>query len=248
MNPTKDVVAAPDAPVSLPVLTAAIVATLVISLLFRLLPALDIETSRLFYTVGAGFPATSTPVLKLIRTLGLWTMNGAMIAVAVITVLRCALPGQIMPDALAAIRPSRLLFLVASAAIGPGLIANLILKDHWGRARPITTTLFGGDAAFTLPWTISDACHRNCSFVSGEGSGAFWLVALLLVTPLAWRKTVAGPVLIWIAAISLNRIAFGGHFLSDILIGWGVMFIVILLCRGIIIDRLGSAIDGWFRR
>jgi membrane-associated phospholipid phosphatase len=248
MNPTKDLVTPPPASTFLPTFATALIATLLASLLFRLVPALDIAASQMFYVAGSGFPATSAPALKLLRTLGLWTMNGAMIAVAVVAILRCGLPIRLLPRALAAIRPSRLLFLVASAAIGPGLIANLILKDHWGRARPITTSLFGGDAPFTLPWTISDACHRNCSFVSGEASGAFWLIALVFVVPAAWRRAVAGPLLVWIAAISLNRIAFGGHFLSDILIGWGLMLLTILVCRDILISRYGAAIDGWFQR
>lgn len=260
MNQTKDVgPSARPAPQSRPIaavaplsfaqaFSLALVATLGVSILFRLAPMLDIETSRLFYAEGTGFPATGAPLTKGLRTLGLWSMNGAMTAVGVLMILRCALPGAFQPRFLSHFRPSRLLFLTASAAIGPGLITNLILKDHWGRARPIMTTFFGGPQTFSLPWTMSDACHSNCSFVSGEGSGAFWLIAFVFVAPILWRKPLLGILLVWIAAVSLNRIAFGGHYLSDVLIGWGLMLIVILLCHEVLVTRLGQAIDGWFAR
>ena len=32
-----------------------------------------------------------------------------------------------------------MIFLIATMAIGPGLIVNLGLKDHWHRPRPIQT-------------------------------------------------------------------------------------------------------------
>lgn len=223
-------------------------ATLGLSILFHLAPLLDIETSRLFYVEGTGFPATSIPILKFLRTLGLWSMDGAMAVVAVLALLRCALPKRFQPALFYRLPPSILLFLTASAAIGPGLITNVILKDHWGRARPILSNVFGGPQAFSPAWTISDACHSNCSFVSGEGSGVFWLIAFVFVVPAVWRVSLFKILRVWIVAISLNRIAFGGHYLSDVLIGWGLMLIVILICREIIVVRLGQKIDGWFER
>jgi lipid A 4'-phosphatase len=226
----------------------ACAATLGTSILFRLVPVIDIETSRLFYADGHGFPATSIPILKFLRTLGLWSMDGAMAGVAVLTLLRCTLPERFQPARFYLIPPSLLIFLTTSAAIGPGLVTNVILKDHWGRARPILSNVFGGPQTFSLPWTMSDACHSNCSFVSGEGSGVFWLIAFVFVVPAIWRVPLFRFLRIWIVTISLNRIAFGGHYLSDVLIGWGLMLIVILICREIIIVWLGPKIDAWFER
>lgn len=226
----------------------SLMATLAVSIVFRLAPVLDIEVSRLFYAAGAGFPATSIPILKFLRTLGLWSMDGAMAVVAILTVFRCALPKRFQPARFYQLPPSRLIFLTASAAVGPGLITNIILKDHWGRARPILSNVFGGSQTFSLPWTISDACHSNCSFVSGEGSGVFWLIAFVFVVPAIWRWPLFKYLRIWIVTISLNRIAFGGHYLSDVLIGWGLMLIVILVSREIVMMRFGPKIDGWFER
>ena len=36
-------------------------------------------------------------------------------------------------------------FLIATMALGPGLMANVLLKDHWGRSRPIDVKQFGGN-------------------------------------------------------------------------------------------------------
>src|SRR3990170_4642021 len=43
----------------------------------------------------------------------------------------------------------RYVFLALCFALGPGVIANLIFKEHWGRARPGHIVEFGGTKAFT---------------------------------------------------------------------------------------------------
>ncbi|QLQ19882.1 MAG: phosphatase PAP2 family protein [Exiguobacterium profundum] len=63
-------------------------------------------------------------------------------------------------------------FVLAVYALGTGVLVHGLLKAYWGRARPAQVTEFGGIAAFTPPWLISQECTRNCSFVSGEVSGA----------------------------------------------------------------------------
>ena len=65
---------------------------------------------------------------------------------------------------------ARWCFLAAMLAIGPGLVANVILKDNWGRARPRQVVEFGGTKQFTPPLVPVRECVRNCSFVSGEAS------------------------------------------------------------------------------
>jgi membrane-associated PAP2 superfamily phosphatase len=119
------------------------------------------------------------------------------------------------------------MFAVAALALGPGLVVNLLFKSLWGRARPVQIDQFGGDAAFTPAWVISDACQSNCSFVSGEGSSAAWIVGVLLVvTPARWRPAVLPLGLVYALALSMNRLAFGGHFLSDILLSWALTALV----------------------
>ncbi len=230
-----------------PVIASAGITTAV-SLLFLLFPGIDTLISGTFYAPGRGFLATGEAPFRTLRSLGLLSINGSVIAVVGLTLVRCLIPAGKMPAALAGIRPRNLIFLVTTLALGPGLVANVILKDHWGRARPLDSILFGGHHAFTSAWIVSDACLRNCSFVSGEGSGIFWLVAFAFVVPERLRTVTAVYALLWAGLISLNRIAFGGHFLSDVLIGWGLMLIVILVLRDIVLLRLGDRIDAGVAR
>ena len=51
--------------------------------------------------------------------------------------------------------------------------------------------IFGGNLTFSPPWWPSDQCLSNCSFVSGEVSGATaTAIALLLVAGL-WRDRLS---------------------------------------------------------
>ena len=52
-------------------------------------------------------------------------------------------PHQKMP-----IAPSVVLYLIGSFLIGPGVAANLVLKENWGRPRPNGVQQFAGTADF----------------------------------------------------------------------------------------------------
>ena len=102
------------------------------------------------------------------------------------------------------------------------MLINLVIKPLWGRARPAATTEFGGSLIYTTPFQLSDQCHRACSFVSGETSAlfpcatVFCLLVLPLLRPGMRLWAMAGIGFLAISG-SLLRIAFGGHFLSDVI-------------------------------
>ncbi len=75
----------------------------------------------------------------------------------------------------------------SSLAIGPGLVVNTLLKDHWGRARPHQILEFGGTAHFSPAVLISDQCARNCPSHPGHAALGFWLVAFAAVVPDRWK-------------------------------------------------------------
>ncbi|KJV10113.1 hypothetical protein VZ95_07070, partial [Elstera litoralis] len=64
-------------------------------------------------------------------------------------------------------------FLLLAVGLGPGLLANTILKDNWGRARPSHLSEFGGTKSFSPPLIPADQCPKNCAFVSGDAAGGF---------------------------------------------------------------------------
>jgi lipid A 4'-phosphatase len=106
-------------------------------------------------------------------------------------------------------------FVLLVLLLGPGLVVNAVLKDNWGRARPGHLVEFGGERQFTPAWVISDQCPNNCSFVCGDASIGFSLIAMTFIArrPRPWLTatlTLGG-------ALGLMRMAQGGHFLSDVI-------------------------------
>ncbi len=126
---------------------------------------------------------------------------------------------------------TKCLVLLATFAIGPGLLANVVLKDNWGRARPREVVEFGGKLEFTPPLVPSRQCVDNCSFVSGEAASVFALFfASALLWP-QWRVALVAGGLIAGLGTGLVRISTGGHFLSDVLFAGVFMAITaVLIC------------------
>ncbi len=124
------------------------------------------------------------------------------------------------------------IFLIATIAIGPGLIVNLGLNP-----RPVQTQEFNGPSPF-MPWyETNGACEKNCSFVSGEAATGFWMVAPASLLPLPWRGPGIVAAFAFGIGASLLRMAFGGHYLSDVLLGGLAALIVIEVARRLIWPR-----------
>ncbi len=100
--------------------------------------------------------------------------------------------------------------------IGPGLIANMLFKDNWGRARPHQIEQFGGRQEFTPALRYSDQCERNCSFVSGEASSIYAVFFSLALLARNRRREIFLTGLAIGTFAGLMRIASGSHFLSDV--------------------------------
>jgi lipid A 4'-phosphatase len=79
------------------------------------------------------------------------------------------------------------LFMIVTLALGPGVLANGILKEHSARMRPEDVVQLGGSERFTPWWDPRGPCQENCSFIAGEPSGAFWTLAPAALTPPPWR-------------------------------------------------------------
>ena len=125
---------------------------------------------------------------------------------------------------------SKTLFLICCLVLGPGLLVNLVLKDNSvGRARPKQVVEFGGEHQFTSPFEYSGACQRNCSFSSGHASIGFVFLSLLWVA--GRRRYFVGGVVLG-GLLGLMRMAQGGHFLSDVIFSfWVVYFSSLFLAR-----------------
>ncbi len=209
-----------------------------VSLAFLALPDLDRSVSRLFYDPATGFLDRRYSIVQSAREAGQLVEWALALAVCVPLLMKF-----LLPDSHLMVRPRATLFVLASYLIGPGLIVNGILKDHWGRARPRQILDFGGDATFSSVWWLSDQCQRNCSFASGEGASAFWLMAIVFLVPREWKWPVGVATFAFATIVSLTRIAEGGHFLSDVLVAWLLTLLVLLLSRRLFLEALPSGFD-----
>ncbi len=112
------------------------------SAVFIAFPAIDTAVAGWFHD-ASGFPATKLASLMALRRLG------DQLVILVLVVLAASLVGKLVwPARPMAIRPRSTLYLLASLALGPGLVVNAIFKSWSGRPRPIQTDLFGGDWSF----------------------------------------------------------------------------------------------------
>ena len=127
-----------------------------------------------------------------------------------------------------------MVFLLVTLILSAGILTNLTFKSYWGRPRPVVVTQFNGDSAFVPWWDPRGGCGRNCSFFSGEGATAFWTYAPAALTPPAWRPLAFAGATVFGIITSVLRMAFGGHFFTDVAAAGLVTFLVIWLAHGYI--------------
>ena len=193
-----------------------------VGVLFWLMGSLDLWLSGLFYQPGQGFVFADRPLVE-----GIYWATFRVTDVLAVLILG-GLAASVALWRLHAWR-APLAFLALSMILGPGLITNVVFKDHWGRPRPSQISNFGGSHPYVAPLIISHECDHNCSFVSGHAAAAFWLVTPALVFRRRRRLWwMAG--LEWGVLVSAVRIIQGGHFLSDVL---GALVVVLLTNRAL---------------
>lgn len=203
---------------------ASLGAVALAALVFIVWPGIDLSAAAMF-TVGDGHFTGDTPwgrtARRMFETIPFMILIGytALYALRRFGGVRLWAPNG-----------AGVIVMAASLALGPGLLVNTILKDHSHRPRPAQVDVFGGPDPFRPFYRFDGACLRNCSFVSGEGSTAFWTIAPALLVPLAYRMPAIAAALLFGALTGLLRMAFGGHFLSDTIFGGLLTWLVILIC------------------
>jgi len=140
----------------------------------------------------------------------------------------------VRPDRPLLISGRAIIFLLVTLTLAAGILTNLTFKSYWGRPRPVVVTQFSGDLPFVPWWHPRGGCGRNCSFFSGEGATAFWSYAPAALTPPAWRPLAYVAATLFGVTTSALRMAFGGHFFTDVAAAGLVTFLVIWLAHGYI--------------
>ncbi len=210
-------------------LRAIVVVGVVLGLVFTLWPSLDLRVSALFYDEAQrAWPWTHDATLVDLRALNHFIMR-AIIAAAIIALVFLAAGERsftFLPPRISA-------FLLATVVVAPGLITNGLLKAHWGRPRPGHVNDFNGELEFVPWWSPFGQCASNCSFVSGEASGAFVLLAVAVLVPERYRMVAIAAAIVWGLAVGMMRVAMGGHFLSDVLFAGVFTALAIWLLHGL---------------
>src|SRR5258708_10663558 len=162
-----------------------------VAAIFGLVGGIELWGSGLFYRRESRFfLADWAPVRGIYRVV---PYSGELVAIGVpalllVSLLRGRSFGQLDIRAAA--------FLLLSLALGPGLLGNAALKDHWGRARPAQVTVFAGPQHFTPVLIPADQCARNCSFPARHPAMGFYLVSFaFLVRDPRRRRIAESPVI-----------------------------------------------------
>ncbi len=211
-------------------LLIAIGVGIVAGLILGLYPDIDLALSRRFFDPAAkAFLLARDDTALVVRDGFVYVITALAAPAFIALAVKLVLPRRPM------LIPGRaVVFLIATLALAPGLVANVILKDNWGRPRPYSVQEFAGTERFVPWWDPRGGCDKNCSFVAGEGAGAFWTLAPAAVTPPAWRAVAYAGALAFGAGVSSFRIAFGAHFLSDVIFAGIFTFLIIWLVHGLI--------------
>ena len=211
-------------------LAIALAVAAVVGVLFGVYPRFDLDLAALFFDPNThSFGAKYQHWTVRAREVAEWLI-AALAAVGFVALAgKLVAPRQRMP-----MRGRAGMLMLVTLALGPGLLANTVLKDHWGRARPIDVVQFGGPYSFTPWWDPRGSCAVNCSFIAGEPSGAFWTLVPAALTPPQWRPFAYGAALAFGVGVGALRMSAGGHFFTDIVFAGVLMFLLGWFLHGIV--------------
>jgi len=211
-------------------LVIALSLALVIGVVFGIYPELDLKLTALFYD-GAQktFPLKFDAIAAFARDAAMWIAWALVLPALVTIVVKFLRPERPM------LMPGRAaVFLLVTMLFSAGILTNFTFKSFWGRPRPVAVIEFNGEQSFVPWWDPRGACARNCSFFSGEGATAFWTYAPAALAPPAWRPLAYVAATVFGVVTSALRMAFGGHFFTDVAIAGLVSFLVVWLFYALI--------------
>ena len=219
-------------------------------LVFRSTDQMDIRFSELFFTqvdckegeAGrrcGGFLTKDEPFWQSVREAG---HNLPLILMAATSLHLIWLLMFNRNKKVAQLYPPLIALIVGLA--GPLLLVNLVLKELWGRPRPFQTSYFAGEHPYVPPGNISSYCESNCSFVSGEAAAAFWMLALTFYLKGRMRIWFVALVFPLASFISVLRISFGRHYISDVVMAAMLILFLIALSTWFLQSDRGHRLVG----
>ncbi|MFP4331772.1 MAG: phosphatase PAP2 family protein [Campylobacterales bacterium] len=185
---------------------------------FLLFPQVDIYFSKLFMDESGHFVPKDAPLTSAIY----YSVEYLGITILIVFITFFTYESIKKKPLIKELNKKAILFALAFIVVANGVIINSTLKELSGRARPSKVIELGGEQQFSPPLIKAYECsNHNCSFSSGHSGFAF----SMLVFAFIFRKyadKIFFASIIYGLAVSLTRIAQGGHFLSDTLFSFFV--------------------------
>lgn len=210
----------------------------ILGFVFIIFPQIDLSFDRLFFGDGRFFFKNDLFIKLIFRAVPIISI--AYSVFILLGLLFICFTGR---DKLFYFSKKDFIYLIFAFAIGPGLVVNVCLKDHFGRARPSQIVQFGGDKVFTPAFVPTDQTEPNGSFVCGHSAAGFSLVALALLLEGRKRRWVIALALFSGSVIGLVRIAQGGHFLSDVIFSFVFVYLISYALYAAMYRRSGAPSD-----
>ncbi len=198
------------------------------SLVFITFPQIDLFISDLFYN-GKEFPLNGSAVEEFF-----YHSVRPVILLFALGSIAVFFYNLISKNNLFGINAKVMLYLLLVLSIAPGLVVNAVLKENWGRARPNQTMHYGGDKAFTPAFVMSN--QGGYSFSSGHTAAAFSLIGFALLAKNR-KKFWMLLAISYGVLVSLARVAAGGHFFSDVVTSFFIVYIFTHILYKLIIEE-----------
>ena len=204
---------------------------LVIGLLFGIFPELDLKLAALFYDAAAkSFPLKLNELAAFARDAAMWIAWAFAVPSIAAIVLKL-----VRPDRPMLISGRAAIFLLVTLLLSAGILTNLTFKSYWGRPRPVVVQPvqwrpeFCAVVGSTAP---ADATARSSPARALPRSRPIDSPAAL--TPPQWRPLAYAAATLFGITTSALRMAFGGHFFTDVAAAGIVTSLVIWLAYAVI--------------
>jgi lipid A 4'-phosphatase len=132
------------------------------------------------------------------------------------------------------------LVVLLTLVVGSGILTHALFKDHWGRPRPKQVVEFGGTQPF-YPYYSPNFFHQpesSKSFACGHCTMGFYFFALVVLGKRLRNSWLyyGGLFLALLLgiALSITRMAQGGHFFSDTVAAALIMWLTAVTCDWLI--------------
>lgn len=198
------------------------------AVIFIFFPQIDLFITSLFYD-GKSFPANGTWIEGFF-----YFSVKPIIIVLVISTLLLFLYNFFGKKNILNVNAKVVLYILLVLGVAPGLIVNATLKENWERARPSQTTNFGGTQEFTPAFIPTD--QGGYSFSSGHAAAAFSLIGFVLLAKKR-KKTWMTIAVVYAVFVGVARMASGGHFLSDVLTSFFIVYIFTYMFYGLLLKE-----------